>query len=225
MPTKICTKCKIEKNVVEFYKIKGGLFGVHASCKCCMKQYQSDRVGKNGNCKEKHLEIMKRYYENNKSTIKLVYERQKSNPIYKARNIKAGIKYESKMIEKNPLFKMKKLIRSNIRQAFLRYSKYGKANTCKEYGIDFADIYNHVGPRPDSSYHLDHIIPISFFDLDISEHVRLAHIPQNLRWIPGKENLEKSDSIDFECVLKSAELQMICQILGIDYTSQIQKVA
>lgn len=32
---KTCSKCKVEKPYEEFYKRKGGLAGLHASCKSC----------------------------------------------------------------------------------------------------------------------------------------------------------------------------------------------
>lgn len=36
---KQCTKCKIAKNVSEFYKEKHGKYGVRGECKKCRKQY------------------------------------------------------------------------------------------------------------------------------------------------------------------------------------------
>lgn len=35
---KQCTCCKIEKQTKEFYKKKGGQYGVHAECKKCLKE-------------------------------------------------------------------------------------------------------------------------------------------------------------------------------------------
>ena len=60
--------------------------------------------------------------------------------------------------------------------------------------------------------HLDHIIPISIFDLDNPEHVRLAHLPRNLQWLPGSENIHKSDDI-LDYVYENSELVYILNII------------
>ena len=45
--TKICTQCKIEKNLDQFYKNKKGKFGLHSFCISCTKIYQkSDKIKK-----------------------------------------------------------------------------------------------------------------------------------------------------------------------------------
>jgi hypothetical protein len=72
-----------------------------------------------------------------------------------------------------------------------------------------------IGPRPDDTYHLDHIIPISLFDLTKKEHRDLANSPDNLRWLPGKENLEKSDSIVLEIIKSSQELINIAKQINL----------
>lgn len=72
-----------------------------------------------------------------------------------------------------------------------------------------------IGPRPDDTYHLDHIIPISLFDLTKKEHRDLANSPDNLRWLPGNENLEKSDSIVLEIIKSSQELINIAKQINL----------
>lgn len=37
---KVCSACKIEKEITEFYKHKLGKEGLHANCKSCMKDYR-----------------------------------------------------------------------------------------------------------------------------------------------------------------------------------------
>lgn len=41
MQTKVCNKCKIEKEISEFYKFKHGKFGVLAKCKECFKSLKT----------------------------------------------------------------------------------------------------------------------------------------------------------------------------------------
>jgi hypothetical protein len=64
-------------------------------------------------------------------------------------------------------------------------------------------------------YHIDHIIPISVFDCDNVEHIKLAHSPENLRWLIGKENLEKSDKIIWELIEASPKLLEIASKIGL----------
>mgnify|MGYP007044033886 CR=1 FL=1 len=42
MQTKTCTKCGQEKEITEFYKSKGGKFGVRSDCKLCHKELQKE---------------------------------------------------------------------------------------------------------------------------------------------------------------------------------------
>lgn len=56
---------------------------------------------------------------------------------------------------------------------------------------------------------------VNAFDYDNPEHVRLAHLPQNLRWIGGSENCSKSDTIDWELINSNEVLQMIAKQIGI----------
>lgn len=53
-------------------------------------------------------------------------------------------------------------------------------------------IVNALGPRPTQNHDVDHVVPLCAFDLDDPEQVRLAFLPQNLRWLEHTENQEKS---------------------------------
>ncbi len=97
------------------------------------------------------------------------------------------------------------------------FSKHGKTKSCAEYGINFSEIFKKLGPRPYKNMHIDHIIPLAAFDLDNPEHVRLAHQPENLRWLPEKENLSKNDSIDIELICCSLKLLAIAKLIGLIY--------
>jgi len=46
------------------------------------------------------------------------------------------------------------------------------------------------GKRED--YHIDHIFPLSAFDFDDEEQIRLALRPENHQWLKKGENLKKS---------------------------------
>lgn len=92
-------------------------------------------------------------------------------------------------------FNLTSQLRHRIYLAMKNLSKNGKTMACKEYGIDFNSILIHVGEKPSNGFQLDHIIPLSSFDLDNPLHVRLAHTPQNLQWLPRADNIIKGAKI------------------------------
>lgn len=66
MQTKICTKCKVEKELSEFYKQWSGKFGRQPICKICSKELEHQRYFTN---KEPILKQKKAYYLKNKDKI------------------------------------------------------------------------------------------------------------------------------------------------------------
>lgn len=184
---KRCSKCGVGKEDDEFTKNQ-------VWCRTCVKEYN------------------KKYQQNNKETIKEYKKEYRKNNKESAK--KSRNKYKTKF-STDPYFKFTRNLRRRISCAFKLQSKNGKTQSCSEYGIDFAAIYAHIGQKPKGNYHLDHIIPLSVFNLDNPEHVRLSHLPENLRWLPGLENLSKSDSIDMEIIGCSLKLLAIAKHIGL----------
>jgi hypothetical protein len=50
--------------------------------------------------------------------------------------------------------------------------------------IDFDAIANSLGPSPGINYDIDHIIPVSLFDFNNPDHIKIAFAPENHRWLP-----------------------------------------
>lgn len=65
---KICTKCKIEKELSEFNKNKAAKDGLRYQCKECLKQYQRDN-------RERFAEYRKQYYQDNRER-RVEYQKQ-----------------------------------------------------------------------------------------------------------------------------------------------------
>jgi hypothetical protein len=59
MESKICSKCKIEKELCEFHNSSKGKLGKVSNCKICVKLYQNNR-------KDIRKEYDKKYREDNK---------------------------------------------------------------------------------------------------------------------------------------------------------------
>ena len=142
--------------------------------------------------KEENSQYQRSYYNNNKEQL-----------------IKKNVEYMTKKLKTDPYFKMKHQLKGRIRAGFSRYSLGTKSMSCSEYGIDFEAIYLRIGPRPSAKHHLDHIIPLFMFDLSIPEQVKLAHVPNNLRWVEGKINLKKNKSIQLDLIEPDSVLREI----------------
>jgi len=95
--------------------------------------------------------------------------------------------------EADPALKVIRRLRVRLRHAFRSYSEHGKVKKSDEYGIDYRAICEHLGSCPGKwgDWHIDHIVPLSFFDFDDPEQIKKAFAPENHRWVTAAENLKK----------------------------------
>lgn len=239
IPHKECSQCHEIKPTTEYHKFSNVKSGIKAMCKVCCKEFKrlayegykpkiseyraanKEDISRKQREKNKLLEPeiiekrnkrqRERYEENHEERLSKKREYERNNR-EKIREIDRN--YRRKRRE-DPEYRLRQSIRSSVRKAFDRYSKNGKIKTCEQYGIDFEGIFNRIGVRPGSGkdWHLDHIIPMSKFDFDNPEHVRLAHSPENLQWLGAYENDSKSDSYTLQIFL-SPVLINILKIIG-----------
>lgn len=130
----------------------------------------------------------KRYRKNNKDKI-LTHLKSKrdSDPSYKLTiNIRSMFRRQLKtsLIKKNDMFFNYTEKRMN------KYIEHFK-KTCPNEFISVIE---------KNKYHIDHIIPCSAYDFSDKEEIKKCWQPENLRLIPAKENIIKSNKIDFELV-------------------------
>jgi len=128
--------------------------------------------------------------------------RSKPQAKIKAQHYKAGYYKDNQILWR---------IRSFMRRIHFD-SKIIKNKSWEEYGIDVNLIKSHLIKQAKSlggydkvrtNYHIDHIIPISAYNLnDINEIIKCNH-PLNLRWLPAKENLSKG------CRIRPQDLEII----------------
>lgn len=164
--------------------------------------------------REKRNNECKRYYEKNKKEI--LYYRRKYKQDNKEKVQAKKYELHKFKLANDPYYHLTYRIRQLVIADIKNYTKLGKkALTCKGYGIDFKAIYDRIGEKPEGDYHVDHIIPIIKFDLNIPEHVKLAHHPSNLRWITATENIIKKDKIILELILNNKELLDIANKIGL----------
>jgi len=90
------------------------------------------------------------------------------------------------------------LLRKRLRDAFSNNSTNGKIKKADEYGINYYEIFEYLGPCPGNrkEYHIDHILPISAFDFDNPIHILAAFAPENHQWLKAEENLQKHNKYD-----------------------------
>lgn len=175
---KICSKCKINKPLNEFAKRSDNRL---YWCISCTKEYQY-------NYSLNHKKERKEYLKNN-SFIKdkqREYIRNKRNTDINHKiinNLRTRIYSGLNGITKSD--NTFNLVGCSIE----RLKKYLQQTATKNGYKDF-DINNYSGRE----YHIDHIVPISNFNLKCSYHQRLCFNWSNLQILTKEKNLLKSDN-------------------------------
>ena len=213
---KICNKCKIKKNVSEFYKRKGrgdGLAGYMYKCKSCNRK-TSREYNKRDEIFDKK-KYMKEYREKNKEKLKEyiinwrvenVDKFQSGRKNYYKKNkeevVRKNYEYCKKRKAIDPLYKLSRGIRSLILISFKNQFTTKSKKTIEILGCSFEEFKLHLESKFDNKmnwknqgtyWHMDHIIPISSAEAE-EDVYRLNHYTnfQPLYWL---DNLKKSNKI------------------------------
>lgn len=194
MQTKICSKCKEEKEVCEFYNNKSTLDGKRPECKSCSNRQSYLYNQKN---KEKINIIKQKYVDNNKEkVIQSKKEWFTKNPTY--RNEWVVNKYNN-----DPLFRLINIMRARTR-LFFKSKNLKKKNTtfqiigCSpEFLKEYLETQFLNGMSWDNQgldgWHIDHIIPLSSAK-NKKEIYKLCHYT-NLQPLWAEDNLKKNNKI------------------------------
>jgi Uri superfamily endonuclease len=218
METKICKKCKEEKEICEFYKDKTKIDGLYSSCKSCKNKYfeknenkikQYLKVWRKNNkdnskkYREKNPDYVKNYYKKNKNkmiiSVKKHYDKNKESILKKVRV--RSKEYIKNRLKEDSLFHMCYLVRNRVRN-FLKSKKINKKN--KTFDIvgcspDFLKTHlenqfvNGMSWENKNKWHIDHIIPLSSAKTE-EEIYKLCHYT-NLQPLWAEDNLKKSNKI------------------------------
>ncbi len=190
METKICSKCKVEKEITDFPKDKNRPDGYYVYCKECRKvSYQLNF--------QKIKEKSKLYYYNTKEKkYDSILERnrlwRKNNPSYAT---------DRKKID--PTFKLIKNMRRRLNR-FISFTYFTKRSTTinligctpnelkvfleKKFKVNMS--WENYG-----EWHIDHIIPLSSAKTE-EDLYKLCHYT-NLQPLWAKDNLSKSNKLDY----------------------------
>ena len=204
---KTCSKCGIDKSIDNFREKR-------RQCKVCEKSLKRDYYYKNKQVrinyldknKEKIKKKLKKYREINKERIKKyqnenkeIISKNKSCWYYKNKEkiIKRVVKNKRRRYNEDPNFRLSECMHSSFRKAFKKDGAK-KSKKLEEYGIDIKAIVEHLGEKPEGDYHIDHIFPVSAFDMNDEEHIKLCWHPDNLQWLEASKNISKSNKYDIK---------------------------
>jgi len=215
METKICSKCKVEKELCFFGIDKKRKDGLRPHCNDCRK-IESKQYRENN--KEKRKETIKKYYENNKEkrkeknkvsflenpekirAIKLKSYHKNKNKDEQIDRRRKYRKYKRKTDEK---YRLTEVVRSRIKDYLQRNNITKKNKTFDIVGCTPEFLKEHIekqfkdGMSWDNygfyGWHIDHIIPLSSAKTD-EELYKLCHY-SNLQPLWAKDNLIKGSKI------------------------------
>ena len=188
---KRCTKCDSIKLFEDYSPQKAGFMGVTAKCKVCANEYDKDFQSKNPTRAKrdkspKAKEYRKQYIAENKDWWRK-YERE-----YRSSRKQEDMFFK---IKSNLSSRLSDLIKNRIigqrtvellgcdKDTFLQHleSQFTEGMTWENYGL--------------KGWHVDHIMPISSYDLTNEDEVKKACHYTNLQPLWWQDNLEKGDKI------------------------------
>ncbi|OGJ15717.1 hypothetical protein A3K73_03040 [Candidatus Pacearchaeota archaeon RBG_13_36_9] len=154
-------------------------------------------------CQECNGLVLDEEYKKHLSRMKVsqnkYYHQMKNNPDYKDYRAKYIKNYIPIRYKKDKEFKVAMNLRNLLYQALKKYTKSGKTFSSSKYGIDFEELIEHLKPFPKDieNWHIDHIIPLSHFNLENPEEIKKAFTPENLQWLLASDNIKKGNRLDW----------------------------
>jgi hypothetical protein len=220
METKICSKCKVEKSISEFYKYYSKSISklrIQSRCKLCLSEDNKSFYANNVEVfkikkkefyhenKESELARRKTHYINNhKRELNRMKEyREKNEEYFQEYRKKYQKNYENNRYKNDPEYKLSKNIRRRV-SLFLQLNNVSKTNkTFDIVGCTPQQLKEHIQLQFKDNmswdnygyygWHIDHIIPLSSAKTK-DEIYTLCHY-SNLQPLWGKENIKKGGKI------------------------------
>ena len=190
---KICSKCRRELPLSSFYKRENYNDGLDLQCVECRRERQ--RIV---NATTKHRENQKRYQQSKKGKLQT-----------KAAN-KRFLEYKRNWVktkrESDIEFKIATNLRTRFNHMISDYHLYKWNSTFIYLGctVDaFVDYFEDLFQKGMTwenygQWHIDHIIPLTYFDLTKEENLYIAWNYRNLQPLWGGENCSKAGKIPYD---------------------------
>ena len=152
--------------------------------------YQKNKEAENERCKK--------YYHKN------ILKQRRRCRLQKKENRAHYTKYMREKRRNDLNFLIASRLRRRLLSAFKGSGIMKKKNSIK-YGINYKEIINHLINTLPSDYYknphkycMDHIIPLSVFNLSKDSEVRKAQSKENIQWLTVKENVQKSNKLNWK---------------------------
>lgn len=207
---KVCTRCKQEKPIEEFSFAANSRKYRRPRCKPCRVEVNREYAQKNKECIAKyskewrniHAEKLKekrqKYYAENKETI--LAQQKKYYQANKEKISETNKAYRKRQLESNVQYKLAHALRKRLHLAVKHEFKSGSAVT--DLGCSIQELKIHLEKQfqpgmtwdnwSQTGWHIDHIEPLSSFDLTNREELLKACHYSNLQPLWAKDNLRKN---------------------------------
>jgi hypothetical protein len=179
--SKLCIKCDTIKSLEFFYKRKRSTLGVSDYCKECCKKYEKENYFR---------------FKNRKSLQHKTWSSKNRNKI----NSRVRIWYHT--VLKNDVHSiLAKNLRRRLTRALQENWKTGSAVSDLGCSIKEFKLYLESQFLPGMSWdnygewHIDHVIPISLFDLSDETQTKEACNYLNLQPLWASDNIKKSNNV------------------------------
>lgn len=195
--TKICTKCRTEKLLERFSKRTKSKDGLQHICRECVKISSKEWYDSN-------IQRRKKYIEDNREKVS---ERYKKWHLRNKQSITERMRIYSKNKRKEDIpYKLKKILKDRFKQALKNNYKTGSA--VRDLGCSIDDLkfwlefwfdnnmsWDNYGNK-EGQWSIDHIRPLSSFDLADRKQVLEVCNYKNLQPLWHHDNLIKSNKIE-----------------------------
>jgi hypothetical protein len=181
---KICTICGVSRPTKKFSKRKASPDGLQPKCKMCASAKDSAHYLKN---REKILASVKIYSKINRDKITAY-----------------GLEYVKARCQDDPAYKMSRRLRKRLWDALNSQGAKKNSSAIKDLGCTIGEFKNYLESKftPGMSWDnygrggwvLDHIRPLSSFNLSLPEQQMEASRYTNLQPLWEEDNLKKGDS-------------------------------
>ena len=219
METKVCAKCKEEKELSEFNKSRRHKTGHKSRCRLCSHQHNKkwysenkhiERARKQERAKipevrEKSRIRAKAYRDKNQEKIRIYH--QEYYLANRDRLVKQAIDYRTDRYHKDPMLNLCTRIRSLIGSAIRDNGYSKKTKTFEIIGLQKEEFLRHLYSTFEKTYsrpydpetdvvHIDHIIPLCTASAE-EDIIKLNHYT-NLQLLLAEDNLKKGSTVPSE---------------------------
>ena len=198
---KKCPKCELTLSTNKFYKHKSRKDGFQVYCKKCMAKVNSDSFQ---NHKEKRVKKSMEYGRTEKGKKyrrEWAKDKYDTNEEYRKDCIKKVVAREKVLLETDPEFKLIHTLRGRVRSALKTKNAKKNMRTLDLTGCTISFLMEFLEKKfiegmtweNHGDWHIDHIKPISLFNLLNEEEQKKCFHYTNLQPLWAADNLSKSN--------------------------------